>query len=428
MYNEVVDVIIKDIFDNQLSNIKKACSIIKDVINNNGNFYIIGTGHSHMMAEEFYIMQPSNKIYKPILLPELMLHQFPNKSTYIERLEGYANIITTMYPLTSNDCMMLVSNSGRNGMMVELADIAKRKNAKVITVTNLQQAQVIPSRHTNGKNIIDYGTVNISNCGKFGDCAYTLSNGTKCGPTSTISTTLIAQLIHLILTTDSDIDSALTTFKQTYCDLFEQSKKIRLNETTQLFFETIQNKHDIYFYGIGPNHIFAEEVYLRAGGFCNIKAILEDELMLHQGREKLALIMQDDLYANLLINKYHIKANDTVCVVSNKLDDPLSRNFIKLLYDHNVNVVVISNHDANDSINKYINIWLQHQCTQKYSSSIVSFIIQNLLVELAQFMLTKGFQPPILTSGNIDNSEQDNRNNQLIKEMYFDKFLYQSDF
>jgi uncharacterized phosphosugar-binding protein len=66
---------------------------------NGGKFYAFGSGHSHMIAEELYIRAGGLAWVHAILPPELMLHQLPTKSTFLERQEGYAKGMLELYHL-----------------------------------------------------------------------------------------------------------------------------------------------------------------------------------------------------------------------------------------------------------------------------------------------------------------------------------------
>ena len=447
-YKQIVKTILENIFTTQTTRIIEAVRLGMEAKKSGGHFYILGTGHSHMMAEEFYDRLKGADIYDPILMPELMLHQYPNKSTYIERTAAYADVISALYPLHKEDVLMLISNSGRNGMMVEMADIAKRNGAKVITVTNYEQAKVIPSRHPNGRNIIDYGDINISNCGHFGDCAYVTKGGVYCGATSTITTTMIAQMMNVIAISEQKGHQAdcelINCFKEYYYAAFDRVDSTDFSAMVDLLFDAYINDRDIYIVGSGHSHLMAEELYIRAGGMAMFRAILEDELMNHQGAQKSDMIEMIPDYASLIYKKYQIKKDDVIIICSNSGKGAFSNELAVLCRQNGVKIIAITNkrssavslHPSGKLLKDNCDLLIDNCVDPKdaafmidedtcapLSSSIVSYILETAVCLLADKMETNGIEPPIFTSANID--QKDSRRNDQIKERFRDKYLYQ---
>ena len=108
------------VLETQMDKIDEAGVIVAKALMSNGFVYVFGTGHSHMMAEElFYRAGGLARIY-PILEDALMLHNGAIKSTEMERLDGYAELILDRYECTEKDCIIVVSNSGRNAVNIDI--------------------------------------------------------------------------------------------------------------------------------------------------------------------------------------------------------------------------------------------------------------------------------------------------------------------
>ena len=157
-------------------------------------FFVTGSGHSHNVAEEFYGRAGGLAFPIPIMTTELTLEEHPTKSSYIERLPGYAAILAELYGVSEGDVVLITSNSGRNAYPVEMALNAKDCGAKVIAITNTNHSSKVTSRHASGKKLMDIADLVLDNCGVEGDSALKMS-GMKAAicPTSTMANAFLVQ-------------------------------------------------------------------------------------------------------------------------------------------------------------------------------------------------------------------------------------------
>ena len=187
---------LQQIMEREMPNICKAAEIVAESCKNGGKFYIFGTGHSHMIAEELYLRAGGLALVHGILPPELMLHEMPTKSTLLERLEGYAEALADIYHVEGKDVVMVVSNSGRNALPVEMCLAARKRGAKVIALTSLSHSAGCASRHSSGQKIYQLADVTIDNCAEPGDAAMQVEGvPTGIGPISTVTGAAIAQAL-----------------------------------------------------------------------------------------------------------------------------------------------------------------------------------------------------------------------------------------
>lgn len=184
----------QEVLDHELPNIEAAAELAAQSCLKGGRIYVFGTGHSHLIAEEFYIRAGGLALVKAILPPELMLDQMPLKSTHLERLEGIAAVLLELYKVEAGDTLIVVSNSGRNAVPVEMCLEAKKRGVSVVAMTSMKHSGGCDSRHSSGKKMYQLADVTIDNCADKGDASFYVEGfDIPIGPTSDAVGIAIAQ-------------------------------------------------------------------------------------------------------------------------------------------------------------------------------------------------------------------------------------------
>lgn len=200
-------------------------------------FFVTGSGHSHTMAEEFYARAGGLAFVVPILTTELTMTEHPTKSSYIERLSGYAKILVELYNVSKGDVVLITSNSGRNAYPIEMALEAKSKGAYVIAVTSKNHSDSVTSRHKSGKKLIDIADLVIDNCGAVGDCILQVPGlHEKMCPTSSMANAFIAQSINVACAKYLiENNCEVPVFASLNCDGNEDHNEAYFNKYTRMY-------------------------------------------------------------------------------------------------------------------------------------------------------------------------------------------------
>lgn len=186
--------------DSQEDVLCKVAQAVAHAVDGGGRFFTVGTGHSHMVGEEFYARAGGLACTRLIAPMELTLGEHPHKSTQIERIPAYAGVIISQYGISAGDVVLISSNSGRNGMLVELALELKKMGAVTVAFTNRKHSESVSSRHASGKKLYEICDYVIDNCGEVGDATMSLPGiRGRMGASSSIIGMYMAQTLSMYI-------------------------------------------------------------------------------------------------------------------------------------------------------------------------------------------------------------------------------------
>jgi uncharacterized phosphosugar-binding protein len=192
-YQEQVMDVLDKILDSQNEPIQEAAEIIAKHIAANGILYLLGSGHSLITA-----LEASGRAGGLVPIDIIFDKTFGK----IERLPGYAEFLLKDYDV-DNGVVIVVSNSGRNALPVEVALESKRRGAKVIAITSLAHSESVLSRHPSGKRLFEIADVVIDNCCEPGDAMVEIEGVTgKVGAASSVACTFIINSVLVQATED----------------------------------------------------------------------------------------------------------------------------------------------------------------------------------------------------------------------------------
>ncbi len=179
--------VLQKIVETQGEAIEAAAELVAQHIANDGILYILGSGHSLITA-----LESSGRAGGMVPIDIIFDKTFGK----IERLPGYAEYLLKDYPEIENGLVIVVSNSGRNSLPVEVALESKKRGAKVISLTSLAHTKSVTSRHPSGKRVFEIADVVVDNCCEVGDAAVEIDGlPGKVGATSSVACTFIINSI-----------------------------------------------------------------------------------------------------------------------------------------------------------------------------------------------------------------------------------------
>lgn len=170
-YLQTVGALLQRVHDEQLPILNAAATRIADCVNTGGLWHVFGSGHSQLLAAELFYRAGGLVPVNAILDVPLSVMVNARRSTWLERVPGYAEQLLQDEPLQAGDVMLVISNSGRNAVPIEVALAASARGATVLALTSVQFSRSVNSRHPSGKKLLDCAELVFDNYGVDGDAA-----------------------------------------------------------------------------------------------------------------------------------------------------------------------------------------------------------------------------------------------------------------
>jgi uncharacterized phosphosugar-binding protein len=158
-----IEEILEKIRKEEEDNLAKAAELIIESVERDKLIHVFGTGgHSVIAAMELFYRAGGLACINPIFPPGLsVMDSHPNT----ERLVGYARSVLDYYRVKRDDVIIISNVNGINAITIDSALEAKKRGAKVITITSSEFSKNVPlgisARHPSNKNLYELGDIVI---------------------------------------------------------------------------------------------------------------------------------------------------------------------------------------------------------------------------------------------------------------------------
>jgi uncharacterized phosphosugar-binding protein len=183
----------------QLPAIDEAVALIEPRLRAGGVLHVFGTGHAripmHEMAGRAGGLMPVNLVR----MSDLVMHGGRDPSALadplLERDPAFAAPLFELTGVREGDAVLMASNSGINGTVVEFAELVAAAGLPLVAITSVQHSSSVESRHPSGRRLMDLADVVIDNGAPAGDAALDLGDGIRVGAVSNLAGVVIVQLL-----------------------------------------------------------------------------------------------------------------------------------------------------------------------------------------------------------------------------------------
>lgn len=178
----------------ELEQMVAASSLVAESLRSGGLVHVFGAGHSLLLAIEVFFRAGGIAAVNPILDRRLQFDGGVVESTEFERSPDAAQELAAKAGFRAGDLGIVISNSGRNVLPIEIALQMRSAGMRVIALTNLTQSRTGISLHSSGKKLFEIADAILDNHCPIGDAAIAIPGiSAPMGPLSTIAG---ASLLH----------------------------------------------------------------------------------------------------------------------------------------------------------------------------------------------------------------------------------------
>ena len=161
-------------------------------IRDDGIIFAFGTGHSHMIPMEMFGRAGGLANVCAMLDESVLNGGGARRSSRMEKLPGLADVIWQSTPPAPKDMLFIVSNSGRNAAIVEMALKAKEEGVFSVAITSMEQSKANVSLHPSGQKLYQLVDVALDNGAPDGDALMKYGDDVT-GPLSTLTGVILIQ-------------------------------------------------------------------------------------------------------------------------------------------------------------------------------------------------------------------------------------------
>lgn len=188
--------------EHQKEEIRTAAAWFAEAILGGRMVHVFGSGHSRIMVEEMWPRYGSFAGFHPIVELSLTFHNMvvgangQRQAMFLENVPGLADRILRNFDLSEKDSALVISSSGSNVVPIEIAELFKARNIKVVALITRQHCDQSTSKRQDGKKLTDFADLILDTGAPVGDAMVHVPGlETPVSPGSTVGGALLINSI-----------------------------------------------------------------------------------------------------------------------------------------------------------------------------------------------------------------------------------------
>ncbi len=241
--------------ESQRAKLTQAAEKMSETTRTDGQIFLFGTGHSHLLAEEGFYRAGGLANVVPILSEHFMLHHLPELGSRFERTAGLADMILDRYAPRAGEMLFVFSNSGVNQLPVEMALRGRERGMFVVSISSFAYAQQA-SLSELGMRLDQSVNLALDNGGLPGDALLELSDFPwRVAPSSTVIGALlwnglVAETTRLLLESGTQQPPIYVSINVKGAVEHNQGPPGKMASTQHSFMKTIPSSSQSFAIGI----------------------------------------------------------------------------------------------------------------------------------------------------------------------------------
>ncbi len=203
-----------------------------------------------------------------------------------------------------------------------------------------------------------------------------------------------------------------------------------MTRAAELVADTLAADGLVYIFGCGHSHLLGLDCFYRAGGLANVSAMLDTDLMLHNGAAKSSVMEKMSGIAPSILRRYCLTDKDMLIVISTSGKNAVPTELAQAARAKRVRTVGIAASsyfgDKKDApmLHECVDILIDNRVPHgdavmnvpgvdtpmgSVSTATGSFILHAVLLEGARLAAERGVAVPAYRSGNVEGGPEHNR-------------------
>jgi uncharacterized phosphosugar-binding protein len=207
-----------------------------------------------------------------------------------------------------------------------------------------------------------------------------------------------------------------------------------IDAAATLMTEAVANGNSIHAFGSGHSHMFAEELFYRAGGLVRVAPILFEGLMLHGSAPLSTALERVPGLATAILDDHPTRSGDVLLIASNSGSNAVVTEMAQTARDRGLRTIAITSIDhATSEAVRQRGVARLHELVEVVidnggivgdaaveieglpirvapTSTVVAAAIANALVaEVAERLMARGIEPEVFSSSNVAGGDSVNQ-------------------